>query len=229
MTTHYQLVPLKAVEAVDAAGIPHAQRLIRDCAAAGILKSYAERIETLSVLGEATVVRGGVIPTILWRRIVREGADDDIWTGGTVRLDTDGMLGGAPSVEITGIGFKSADVQRLIAKHRGDVLHSQTLAKGTSSTLPRENTVEMTTLAAPKRQRLAPDLTALHSGALLLTVGQAKAALAIGHTKFYELLKAGQLERAPGEGRTRVKAASVRRIAGITDVADGTAHQLRRK
>lgn len=214
MTAFHPLVPAKAVELLEAAGIPHAARLIRDHAAAGLVKSYAMVVETIQVSGATTCVRGAAVPVDLWRRIIAEGGDEDVWTGGTVRLAPGDLVGGVPAVNITGIGFNGADLQRLIDQHRGVASKRPMRPKVTAS-----ETVSLgddpAPMPSPARKRREPDLSALHSGALHLTVEQTKAALSIGHTTFYKLLNAGDLERAPSKAGTRITAESVRRYAGI--------------
>ena len=216
MTAFHPLVPSKAIEMIEAAGISHAQRLIRDHAAAGLVKSYAMMVETTEASGKPTCVRGAAVPVELWRRIVAERADEDVWTGGTVRLAPGELVGGAPAVSITGIGFNGSDLQRLIDQHRGVPSKRPARAKVTASPSPFIDD-QPGIAPEPDRQRKAPDLTALQAGALHLTVAETKAALSIGHTTFYKLLNAGDLERAPSKAGTRVTTASVRRYAGLAD------------
>lgn len=216
MTAFHPLVPSKAIEMIEAVGIPHAQRLIRDHAAAGLVKSYAMLVETTDVSGKPACVRGAAVPVDIWRRIVAERADEDVWTGGTVRLAPGDLIGSAPSVSITGIGFNGADLQRLINQHRGVPSKRPTRVKATASPPPPSED-ERTVAPEPARQRKAADLSPLLSGALHLTVEQTKAALSIGHTTFYKLLNAGDLERAPSKAGTRITTTSVRRYAGLAD------------
>lgn len=209
-------MPAKSIELIEAAGIPHAAYLLRDHAAAGLVKSYAMVVGTSQVSGGTTCVRGAALPVEMWRRIIAEGVDEDVWTGGTVRLAPAYLVGGVPAVNITGIGFNGADLQRLVDQHRG--VTSKRLAP-TKVKAPDPVFVvdEPAPAPSPTRTRRTADLSALHSGALHLTVEQTKAALSIGHTTFYKLLNAGNLERAPSKAGTRVTAKSVRAYAGLID------------
>lgn len=216
MTAFHPLMPTKAVELIEAAGIPHASRLIRDHAAAGLVRSYAMVVETIEVSGGRACVRGAAVPVELWRRIIAESADEDVWTGGTVRLVPGDLVGGLPAVNITGIGFNRSDLQRLVDQHRGVVSKRPAWARvRVPETVAVEN--ELAPAPLPGRKRKEPDLAALHSGALHLTVEQVKAALSIGHTTLYKLLNAGDLERAPSKAGTRITAESVRRYAGLVN------------
>lgn len=213
MTAFQPLVPAKAVELIEAAGIPHAARLLRDHAAAGLVRSYAMLVETIEVSGATTCVRGAALAVELWRRIVNEAADDDVWSGGTVRLGASDLVGGAPGVNITGIGFNGFDLRQLIDQHRGVSSKRSMRVNVTVSPQPNEDQASVAPQSANRRK--APDLSPLHSGAFHLTVEQTKAALSIGHTTVYKLLNAGELERAPSKVGTRITAASVRRYAGV--------------
>lgn len=216
MTAFNPLVPSKAIEILEVAGIPHAHRLLRDHAAAGLVRSYATIAKSIDVCGTTSCVRGGSISTDLWRRIIREGVDDEVWTGGTVRLVADDLIGGAPGVEITGIEFNEADIQRLVSRHRGMVSkHPRAKASAPAPTPPQEQNPPP---PPPTPLRKAVDLSALHAGALSLTVRETEAALSIGRTTLYKLLNAGDLERGPSKAGTRITAASVRRYAGLTEV-----------
>lgn len=216
MTSFHPIAPRKALEIVEAAGIPDGRRIIADYAAAELLKSYAQVRETIEVGGGRSCVRGAAIPVEIWQRIIRDGVTDDVWPGGTVRLVGSDLIGGAPAVNITAIGFKLDDLQRMIDQYRGHTQKRQAVSQATVAVAPASD--EDPILAADTtRRRKAPDLSALHAGALHLDVEQTKAALSIGRTTLYKLLDAGKLERAEGTAGTRITVASVRRYAGLVD------------
>lgn len=216
MTAFHPISPLRALEIVEAAGIPDGRRIIADYAAAELLKSYAQVRETIEVGGGRSCVRGAAIPVEIWQRIIRDGVTDDVWPGGTVRLVGSDLIGGAPAVNITAIGFKLDDLQRMINQHRGHTKKRPSSAKAETSPTP-DSDEDPTPAPVSARRRKAPDLSGLHAGALHLDVEQTKAALSIKHTTFYKLLKTGQLERAKGTIGTRITVASVRRYAGLDD------------
>lgn len=213
MTAFRPFPPRKAIEMVEAAGIPHAKRLIRDQAAAAMVRSYAMKIETIDHTGKSQCYRGYAVTSELWQRIVTEGVDDDVWIGGTVRLAAADFIGGVPAVNITEIGLNEADLRAMIERHGG--VASAQAAKPVRGIAPP--IVKHAAPVKPAKVRKTPDLSSLHSGALHLTVEQVKAALSIGHTSFYKLLNAGDLERAPSKAGTRITTASVRRYAGLAD------------
>lgn len=123
---------------------------------------------------------------------------------------------GAPSVEITGISFNENDLQNLIDEHCGAQQKPKPkpkLAGGTAAPVTVPSPAVAPPAHAAPRQRTAPDLSVLNSGALLLTVNQVKSALEIGHTKAYEMINDGRLERVQIDGSVRITSASVRRLA----------------
>jgi hypothetical protein len=199
---------------VEAIGVADARQFIAAQAAASLVKSYAARIDTKHVGGPRHSVLGAAVASELWERIIEEGVLADVWDGGTVRLSPSDLIGGRPAVNITGIGFKASDLDRAIEIRRGAPVRRPAQVKGPAAT-QQPSTDEPAMASAPGRQRKAPDLTPLHSGALLLTVRQAGAALAKGRTSIYKMIDEGKLERP--EGETRVTTDSVRRCAGMID------------
>lgn len=212
MTAFHPLVPSKAIEMIEAAGIPHAQRLIRDHAAAGLVKSYAMLIETTEVSGATTCIRGAAMSIDLWRRIVTEDADEDVWTGGTVRLAPSGLIGGVPAVNITGVGFNGSDLQRLIDQHCGGT------SKGKRPQLvgaQSDDDADVPAPAIPKPTRRQADLLAIPPGALAVTVNQAMAALGLGRTKVNDLMVRGTLVRVKIDTRTLITTESIRALTQV--------------
>ncbi len=215
MTAFHPLPPHKAIDLMAAAGMPHTARLLRDYAAAGLVKSYALLVETIEVDGRQSIVRGGAVPTDLWQRMIRDGVDDDVWTGGTVRLASADLIWGLPAINITGIGFNPGDVERLVAQHRCE----QPKAKRAVATLPPPRSLDQpaanAATPAPPRPRRAADASVLTPGKLLVTIAEAGAALGCGRTKVNELMNAGRLERRDIDGGVRITVESVRAVAGI--------------
>lgn len=219
MTQFYAMTPKQAMDAIAAAGVEDAARLIRDHAAAGLVKSYAQIQVTLDARGERRTVRGAAVAAETWERMIRDGLDGDVWGGGTVRLAGSELIGGIAALHVTGIAFNPADVERLARQQRPTpqpsqpVKHERAPAMVAAIATPTQEPTPGPTVACGRK---VPDLTALHAGALHLTVAQTKAALSIGHTTLYKLLNAGNLERAPSKAGTRITAESVRRYAGLS-------------
>jgi hypothetical protein len=107
------------------------------------------------------------------------------------------------------------DIDRLSRQQRPP--HGPATAKRVKVEQPAavEGEAQDAPAAKPPRRRKAPDLSVLHSGALLLTIQEAGVALARGRTWIHDRINEGKLERP--EGDTRITAASVRRLAGIED------------
>lgn len=212
MTAFRPISPIKAVELAEAAGVAHAARLIRDHAAAEMVKSYARVRETWDSRGNKHAVRDAAIPADLWQRMIRQGVDEDVWTGGTVRLPGDDMIGGAPTVHVTGVGFKADDLHRMIDDHLG----THRKADRPVAVAAKDGPVAAAAAPPPSLKR-QPDPALLSPGKLLFTIGEAGAALGYGRTKVNELMKAGKLQRAEGADGVRITGASVRALAGIAD------------
>lgn len=210
VTDTYAMAPKQALEVIEATGTEDGVRLLADHAAAGLVRSYAQILQSIDAKGQRSVIRGGRVPPDIWERMIGEGVYREAWSGGTVRLIVSDLVGGTPTVHVTGFAFHPADVERLARQQRP-----------TPQVTPKTRKADAQINGAappapePKRTKRAADLTGLHSGALLLTVKETEAALAISHTTVYKLINAGKLERP--EGETRITAASVRRYAGLGD------------
>lgn len=192
--------PLKAVSFAEDAGIPDARRLISDYAAAGLLKSYALVVETVEAGGHRSAVRGGAVSAALWQRIVQEGATDDVWAGGTVRL-----IGGDPEVRITGISFSEKHLQRLISRAAGEYAAKPSKPPAGLNSAPAVK-------AKPPRSPASLGVDAIPAGAISVTVNQAMAALGLGRTKINELMGNGALERVKVGARTLITVESIRKL-----------------
>jgi hypothetical protein len=176
LTAFVPVSPMKAVELVESAGIMDARRVISDNAAAGLVKSYARVIETEPVAGGKDRVLGAAVPVDLRQRIIREGVVADVWTGGTVRLAAADLIGGAPAVSITGIGFAEKHLRQTIDHHRGQVSGEPRSKKATVGLAGKI----AAPVDAPVAERSAPDPAAIPAGAMLCTIKQAMAALGRG-------------------------------------------------
>lgn len=195
---------------VQAAGVEDAAKLIRDYAAAGLVKTYAELQVRIAADGARTSVRRGAVPAELWDRMVDEGADGDAWTGGTVRLVGSELIGGMPAVHVTGLSFNPAHVQRLVDQQLPTSLAAARVQKAALSPTSSEETAD----PQPTTARYAgPDASAIPANAILCTVKQAGEALGFGRTKVNELMKTGLLERRRVGSSTRITLESGRALA----------------
>ena len=211
VTQFHPLTPKQAIDIIDATGVEDAAKLIRDHAAAGLVKSYAQVQVTIGARGERTSVRGAAVSAELWERMIREDVDCDAWNGGTVRLAGSGLIGGEPAVHITGIGFNPSDVERLACQQRP--APTRPAKPKTVPIVALEAREAGEPVAAPVARR-RPDPTTISSGAILCTIKQAGDALGIGRTKVNGLMNSGKLERVEDIAGVRITVASVRALAG---------------
>ena len=84
---------------------------------AGRVRAYAEVIETLPLDGGRSQTIDARIPALLWRRLVAEGHLPTALMMASVKLKGDGLVGGAPAVNITGIRFNPDNVHKVAAQH----------------------------------------------------------------------------------------------------------------
>lgn len=215
MTDQYAMAPKQALEVIEAAGVEDAAKLIRDHAAAGLVRSYALSQVTIDARGGRAQVRGGAIAPDAWERMIGEGVDGDVWSGGTVRLSGSGLVGGLAALHITSVAFHAEDIDRLARQQRPPHGQATTKRVKVERTPAVEEEADEAPVARPARPNKAPDLSVLHSGALLLTIRQTEAALARGRTWIYDRIKEGKLVQP--EGDTRITAESVRRLAGVAE------------
>lgn len=213
MTAFHPVVPFKAIEFVEAAGIPDARRIVRDFAAAGLLKSYALSIRTVGADGRSSEIRGATVPVDLWHRIVREGAVEDVWTGGTVWLQADEARG-IPEVWITSISFGEKYLHRLVEQLRG----TDPKRKLSRNETPlAAGAIDPPACAAAEPKKKQADLSAIPPGTLTVSVKQAQAALGLGRTKINELMNDGRLVRTNIDRAVRIDVGSIRALVGANN------------
>lgn len=222
MTAFQPLPPKKAILLVEEAGVMDAALMIRDYAAAGIVKSYAMVVETIGADGGRSCVRDAAIPVTLWHRMIEEGADEGIWAGATVRLA--GIDATAvPKVNITGVRFNEGDLHKLVALLGNgavaapDVRTPPAVEASAPVDVPdarMEDVPAIVDTPAPRktRERRQPDPSILMPGKLLLTVAETQAALGLGRTKVDELMNDGRLDRRTIDGGVRITTESVKAI-----------------
>lgn len=216
MTAFQPMSPHKAVEFVEAAGVPDARRLIADFAAAGLIKSYALSVETIEVDGRRSCVRDGALSHELWQRVIHGGVVDDVWTGGTVRLPGADLIGGQPEVRITGIRFGEKYLQRVVDQHLGKSVKAKPLKKAppVAVRVVEDAAEDVSVEAAPRRRQ--PDPVAIPPGAEWVKVSQVQQATGFGRTKINELMMDGRLVRRKIDGRVLIEVASIRALLGVT-------------
>lgn len=217
LNTFLTITPMKAVELVEAAGIEDARRIIADFAAAGLVKSYALKIETIDARGARHCARGPTIPEEVWQRVVLGDLADDVWSSGTVRLAGSELLGGDPATIVTGVTFNPKHIAWLIAHHQGapTARRRKRKAKVAPNAAAAEavDKAEVDVPDAPPSRRKA-DPAAIPPGALLASMEQAESALGVSRGTIYNLLKRGKLIRAEtGLRSVSIEVASIKAFA----------------
>lgn len=208
MTAFVPATAVKAIAMLEAAGVPDARRLLADYAAAALVRSYALVIDTVEVEGPRAIVRGAAVPSELWQRIVREGASHYVWFGGTVRLEPGELVGGAPAVDITGIGFHQGDLDRLVDHHGARASASRRAA-------PVPQALKEAPVADHAQPRRKPPVPPIPPGAKYASVAQAMDTLRFGRTKINEMMNDGRLVKHKIDGATRIEVASIMAMAGV--------------
>lgn len=114
--------PSEAIEIVTTFGISNAAVVIRDYAAAGIVRTTAKVLEWMDADGIHTTGYDEEVSTDLWKRIVREETDADIWLAGSIRMTASEPINSQPHVILTGIRFSTLDIYKIGWSHRGYVM-----------------------------------------------------------------------------------------------------------
>lgn len=123
------------------------------------------------------------------------------------------MVGGAPTVHVTGIGFNATDLKRMIDQQVGSEV-TMPIAQAAEAAASTASASDSTVLFDPGA-RTGLIANGIKPGALVATVAETMAALSCGKTTVYKLLNQRKLERAPSKAGTRITADSVRRYAGL--------------
>ena len=214
MTDQYAMTPRQAIAMIEATGVEDPAKLIRDHAAAGLIRSYAQLQVTIASDGGRHEVRGGKVQPAAWERVVAAGADADVWSGGTVRLPGSDLIGGTPAIRVTGVTFHLSDIERLANQQRRSVEGRQ--SPQNASVAPNESVEDQGLMQKSACQkRLQPDPAAIPPGAILCTIKQAGDALGIGRTKVNNLMNTGRLERVENVAGVRITVTSVKKLAGV--------------
>ena len=221
----YNLISTQdAVALVEAAGLNDPVLKLTHYGRAGLVDGHAKWMEVVQPSGVRSEVRHKRIPAHVWRRILDEKKWHEILDD-TVSLDGSSNFGGGAKLTLTGFRFDERSVKSAIAHRDATPVKTQaapptcsTGAGNTSSrTIDNDDPLPAT---QPKRQRKAPDPTAIPEGALLCTVKQAGAALGCGRTTINKYMSDGRVERVEGVAGTRITVVSVRKLAGELTAAE---------
>lgn len=204
--------PSTAIEVVTSYGVPNPATVIRDYAAAGIVRTTAKVLEWIDGTGIHTTGHNEEVSTDLWKRIVREEADVGIWLAGTARMERGMPTDDQPHVILTGIRFKTLDIHKVGWSHRGYIMPKASKEAIGGEPGDAVKTQEPVASTSPRTRR-SPDASAIPPGAILCTIKQAGDALGIGRTKVNDLMNNGRLVRSKIDGGVRITVASVMALA----------------
>jgi hypothetical protein len=218
LTVFRPILARQAAELIEAAGIPDARRLLIDSAAADLVKAYALVMETIKRPGVPKVDRGSTIPVHVLRRVVSQGAADDLWSGGTVHLPGSDLIGGAPEINLTTVSFNEKHLRRLINHHGGGSAdaHARVPVRPMQPALSHDEVLAdaevLIGVPEPTRVQGRPDPSAIPLGALTVTMKQAMAATGLGRTTVDKLCNTGKLTRVKVGGRALITTESIRNL-----------------
>lgn len=208
MSAHQPILPIHAIELVQAKNLGSPEVLLADFAAAGLIKTYA-LVREIRPEGEPSVVlRDSQIPAEEWKRIVMSGSVQMAMNGGTVRLEGTPFKGGQPSVQITGISFSPTSLVKVLDRYcAGSTVNTMAVeSRPKAQTDAREDGVTRASRAPAVKPILPGDLTA--------SVAQVMAATGLGRTKVNQLMSEGTLKRSKVGKRTLISVNSLETLVG---------------
>lgn len=215
MSAYRALLPTKAIERVEAAGLADAPTVLADFAGAGLIKTYALVRVTAPAGQPQETIRDGVIPIEVWQRISEERRIPEMLGGGTVRLAGSGLIGGAPDVKITGVSISEGSLEKVLDRYCSQP--DRALVEPNPVSAPKTND---TLMVAPSIHSETPESTKsprpIRQGDLVASVAQAIQATGLGRTKINELMNDGTLVRKKTGRRTLITVESIERLVGTT-------------
>lgn len=242
--THFNPVSVgRAAEIVAEAEVLNGRSLLVHYAAAGLVRAYARLIEVWDVNGTKTDRRDCTISRDQWRRVIDDGAVDQVWDASTVTLGHPGPEGRSAMV-MTGIRFHEADVVKAACEHgAGQAGLKTTFRQQPAPPFPAEHylpcdkaktPVSLSAGAVPdertamngqrhdrhsafreeeKADRRSPRPVNPH--ALTVSVEDAAAMTGLSRQTIYNRIKQGKLESTTSGKRRLVSMASLREMMGL--------------
>lgn len=212
VSAHRAILPARAIELVDAAGLRNAHALLADFAAAGLIKTYALAREITPAASSAQTIRDAQIPAEVWQRIITENKVADALSGGTVRLKGSGLRGGTPAVQITGVSFSEVSLAKILERY----------CEGSCPPPPPEQNASSgpATASTEIRVRRAEqdiakkEIPPIMPGALTASVRQTMQVTGLGRTKIDQLMREGTLVRQKVGARSLITVESIELLVG---------------
>lgn len=210
MSEHLPILPEKAIEVTEAAGLQNAKAILADFAAVGLIKTYALVRETETMGGSVETVRDALVPAGVWQRIVAEKKVSDALNGGTIRLQGSHLRGGAPSVQITGVSFSETSLVKVLERYcRTSKRSSFSKSTPTPSLPPARGSAPVANVC--KAKKVAPPI---RPGDLFASIAQTMQVTGLGRTTIDKLIKQGILVKKEVGRRTLVTVESIERFSG---------------
>jgi len=212
MSAHTPFLPSKAIKLGEAAGLPEAQSILADFAAAGLVKTYALIRATKPAGQTAQSVRDAAIPVEVWQRIIADGKTAEALAGGTVRLAGSSLIGGEPDVQITGIRFSEASLGNVLGRYCSEpkpIVSRKAKEAPTQVLKPKSNAEPSAEPYMTSSEKVQPPI---RDGDLTATIAQVMQSTGIKRTKINHLMNDGTLVRKKIGSRTVITVESIKRL-----------------
>lgn len=204
-------------------GIDEAEKnaILGDFVSAGLIKAYARVIETKTPDGW-NEVRDARIDRSIWRRILDEGKIADVWATASARLESEGLVGGRPAINVIGIRFDERGVVDAAIKHidqpsPNPLIVTQIVspvAQAKAQPIVAEVVEEATAPMIELAPEAAPAMIGLPEDVLSVSIKDAMAILGVGNTTIYKPIGEGLLTLVKVGRRSRIQAAGIRVMLG---------------
>lgn len=212
MTAFRPISPQAAIQVLETAGVAVDKRgLLANLAMGGVVRAYAQVIETEVIGSPITEIRGSRIDRAIWRRIIAEGKIASIYDDGSVHLGGQGYV---DRISVVGIRFDATSVTSAAADH-GPAMpapvapvkaskQKPAAAPPPAPVTPMPAAVEEMAAAVPPRR------TVLEPGTVALSIPEAASVIGVSTGTVKNLIRRQELTIKKIGRRTLVQADSVR-------------------
>jgi excisionase family DNA binding protein len=212
VTAFRPISPQAALQVLETAGVAVDKRgLLANLAMGGVVRAYAQVIETEVIGSPITEIRGSRIDRAIWRRIIAEGKIASIYDDGSVHLGGQGYV---DRISVVGIRFDATSVTSAAADH-GPAMpapvapvkaskQKPAAAPPPAPVTPMPAAVEEMAAAVPPRR------TVLEPGTVALSIPEAASVIGVSTGTVKNLIRRRELTIKKIGRRTLVQADSVR-------------------
>lgn len=222
MTAFRPISPQAAIQVLEAAGVAVDKRgLLANLAMGGVVRAYAQVIETEVIGTPITEIRGSRIDRAIWRRIIAEGKIASVYDDGSVHLGGQGYV---DRISVVGIRFDAASVTSAAADH-GPAMPAPVApvkaSKQKPAAAPPPPLVTLVTPTPAAVEEVAaavpPGRTVLEPGTVALSIPEAASVIGVSTGTVKNLIRRQELTIKKIGRRTLVQADSVRAfMAGVS-------------